>query len=122
MAGAAVRAWSLARGQPPVWRRRFVTAVGFTLIALFDGFAIVTALDAGVPGWAIAVVAVAVILAGRRAVQWAEHEAAPPPCACRKCHPCRLSGVPVLVGDAAEAVASADVKVGGGGHRLPNAR
>ena len=36
------------------------------------------------------------------------------PCACRKCHPCRLSGMVVLVENAAEAVASADVKAGGG--------
>ena len=31
-----------------------------------------------------------------------------------KCHPCRLSGMVVLVENAAEAVASADVKAGGG--------
>jgi len=36
-------------------------------------------------------------------------------CACRKCHPCRLSGVLVLMKDAAEAIASADVEVGRGG-------
>ena len=35
-------------------------------------------------------------------------------CACRKCRLCRLGGMPVLVEDAAEAVASADVKAGGG--------
>ena len=33
------------------------------------------------------------------------------PCACRRCRPCRLSSVPVLVEDTAEAVASADAKV-----------
>jgi hypothetical protein len=48
-------------------------------------------------------------------VRQADHHGPCQPCACRKCHPCRLSGVPVLVKDAAEAVASADVKVGGGG-------
>jgi phosphoserine phosphatase RsbU/P len=36
------------------------------------------------------------------------------PCACRKSHPCRLSSMPVLVEDAAEAVPSVDVKLGGG--------
>jgi GrpB protein len=36
------------------------------------------------------------------------------PCACRKSHPCWLSGMPVLVEDTAEAVASADAKAGGG--------
>jgi hypothetical protein len=34
--------------------------------------------------------------------------------ACRKCHPCRLGGMVVLVENAAEAVASAGVKAGGG--------
>ena len=62
MAGATARAWMLARGQPQAWRRQFVAAVGFTLIALFDGFAIITALDAGAPGWAVAVIAVAAVL------------------------------------------------------------
>jgi hypothetical protein len=77
MAGAAGRAWSLARRQPPAWRRRFVAAVGFTLIALFDGFAIITALDAKAPGWAVAVVAVAAVLVGRRVVRRAERRAGP---------------------------------------------
>jgi hypothetical protein len=36
-------------------------------------------------------------------------------CACRKCHLCRLSSVLVPVEDAAETIASADMKVGGGG-------
>jgi hypothetical protein len=40
-------------------------------------------------------------------------------CACRKSHPCRLSGMPILVEDAAEAVASVDVEPGDGG-RLGN--
>jgi hypothetical protein len=38
-------------------------------------------------------------------------------CACRKCYPCRLSGVSVLVEDAAEAVASVYVEAGGGVRR-----
>ena len=79
MAGATARAWMLARGQPQAWRRQFVAAVGFTLIALFDGFAIITALDAGAPGWAVAVIAVAAVLAGRRAVHRAERRAASQP-------------------------------------------
>ncbi len=37
------------------------------------------------------------------------------PCPCRKSHPRRLSGMPVLVEDAAEAVPSVDVKAGAGG-------
>ena len=48
-----------------------VDQVGFTLIALFDGFAIITALDAGAPGWAVAVVGVLGVMIGRRAVSYA---------------------------------------------------
>src|SRR5690348_153932 len=35
-------------------------------------------------------------------------------CACRKSHPCRLSGMPVLVEDATEAIASVYVEAAGG--------
>src|SRR5439155_19276963 len=46
----------------------FVEAVGFTVIALLDGFAIITALNLGAPGWAVAVVGVLVVLVARPAV------------------------------------------------------
>lgn len=42
----------------------FVDHVGFTLIALADGFAVVTAIRAGLPGWAVGVVAVGIVGVG----------------------------------------------------------
>jgi hypothetical protein len=52
-----------------------IELVGFTLIALFDGFVIVTAIDAGAPGWLVGVVAVAGVLFGRRLVALAHRRA-----------------------------------------------
>ena|SRR5215469_16150893 len=42
--------------------------VGFVLISLFDGFAIVSALDLGAPGWLIAVIAVVAVAIGIYAI------------------------------------------------------
>lgn len=42
----------------------YLDDLGFTLIALFDGFAIVAAIDVGAPGWLVAVVAVAAVVVG----------------------------------------------------------
>lgn len=42
----------------------FVDHVGFTLIALADGFAVVTAIRAGLPGWAVGVVAGGIVAVG----------------------------------------------------------
>jgi hypothetical protein len=76
MAGVAAWAWHLSRRRPPGWRRRFVTAAGFTLIALLVAFVIITVLDAGAPSWAVAAAAVAAVLAGRWPVGRAETTAA----------------------------------------------
>ena len=40
-------------GRAGSWRTQYVEDVGFTLIALFDGFVIVSALDLGAPGWLV---------------------------------------------------------------------
>lgn len=50
------------------WSKAFVNHVGFTLIALFEGFVIVSALNAGAPVWLVGTVAVIGIVAGRRMV------------------------------------------------------
>jgi hypothetical protein len=51
------------------WRTRnrqaIIDHIGFVLIALFDGFAIVAALDLGAPWWLVAAVAMPAILVGR---------------------------------------------------------
>lgn len=57
----AARMLPAATGGPTA---RYIDHVGFTIIALSDGFAIVAALRAGAPGWLVAVVAVGVIVAG----------------------------------------------------------
>jgi hypothetical protein len=69
MVWQAERARRIASDVSIEQRRRFIDRVGFTLIALVVGFAVVTALDVGAPGWVVAVVGVATVLAGRRAVE-----------------------------------------------------
>jgi hypothetical protein len=39
----------------------FIDHVGFTLVALADGFAVVTAIRSGLPGWAVGAVAVGIV-------------------------------------------------------------
>ncbi len=51
------------------WKGGYIDDVGFTLIALFDGFVIVSALDLGAPIWLVVVVGVLGILAGRSGVR-----------------------------------------------------
>jgi hypothetical protein len=62
------------RGRPQAMHS-MIELAGFTLIALFDGFVIVTAIDAGAPGWLVGVVAVAGVLFGRRLVALAHRRA-----------------------------------------------
>lgn len=47
----------------------YLNHVGFTLIALFDGFAVVAVLRAGAPGWLVAVTAVGIPLIGHFALR-----------------------------------------------------
>jgi hypothetical protein len=63
------RAWRALvrlRRQDPAWLSRYVDDIGFMLISLFDGFVIVLAIDLHAPGWLVALIAVAGILAIRR--------------------------------------------------------
>ena len=48
---------------------RYLDDVGFTLIALFDGFAIIAVLTSGAPGWLAAVVGVAGVVLGHITVR-----------------------------------------------------
>jgi Ca2+/Na+ antiporter len=43
---------------------KVVDHVGFVLISLFDGFAIVSTLDLGAPGWLVAIIAVGAVVVG----------------------------------------------------------
>jgi hypothetical protein len=63
----AVQAWSVLqeqRGNPEA----VIDHVGFNLIALFDGFAIISAIDLQAPGWLVAVIAVAAVAVGIYAI------------------------------------------------------
>ena len=48
---------------------RYFEHAGFTLVALVDGFLVVTVLDTGAPGWAVAATGVVVALAGHFALR-----------------------------------------------------
>lgn len=50
----------------------YLEHIGFTLIALADGFAVVAAIRAGAPGWAVGVLAVAVVAVGHGTIQVAK--------------------------------------------------
>jgi hypothetical protein len=50
----------------------YLEHIGFTLIALADGFAVVAAIRAGAPGWAVGVMAVGVVAVGHLTLQVAK--------------------------------------------------
>ena len=50
----------------------YLEHIGFTLIALADGFVVVTAIRSGAPGWAVGVLAVGVVLVGHVTLRSAE--------------------------------------------------
>ena len=60
------------------WRDAFPEDVGFTLIALFDGFVIVSSIDLGAPLWLVVALGVLGVVVGRLALQrLKEHATAP---------------------------------------------
>jgi hypothetical protein len=62
------RGWAArknARQRGPGWEHRYLENVGFTLVALFDGFVIVAALDLGAPVWLIVLIGVLGVLIAR---------------------------------------------------------
>ncbi len=60
----AVQAHGLQQATSLQQRARRIDHIGFTLVALFDGFVIILALDLGAPSWLAVVIAVAGIAAG----------------------------------------------------------
>jgi hypothetical protein len=50
------------------WTPSYLDDVGFTLIALFDGFVVIGALDLGAPVWLVVAIGVLGILVGRGAI------------------------------------------------------
>jgi hypothetical protein len=63
----AVQALSVLREQPGN-QRAVIDHIGFNLISLFDGFAIISAIDLQAPGWLIAVIAVGAVAIGIYAI------------------------------------------------------
>ena len=59
MVWRAGRARSRLARREPGWRQRYLDDIGFTLISLFAGFVIVSAIDLNAPGWLVAVIATA---------------------------------------------------------------
>ena len=62
--------------QPKNWKLGYIEHVGFTLISLFEGFVIVSGLNAGLPGWLVAIVAILGLLGGRWVLAYAKRIAA----------------------------------------------
>lgn len=65
------RGWSArqnARYRASGWEHVYLENVGFTLIALFDGFVIIAALDLGAPIWLVIVIGLLGVLGGRFAI------------------------------------------------------
>ncbi len=75
------RARSAATAGGGLATARSMDDIGFTLISLFDGFLIVTALDLGAPPWIVAPVAALAVVIGHRAIARAKRSAAPLPLA-----------------------------------------
>jgi hypothetical protein len=76
MAWRGWAAWRLLRTREGAWRLPYMEHVGFTLIALWDGFVIVLAVDLGAPVWLVLVLAVLGVVAGNRALHRVEARAA----------------------------------------------
>ncbi len=72
------RGWHALRAlhSPAVAPGDYVEDVGFTLITLFDGFVIISALDLGSPVWLVVIVGVLGVLVGRLGVQRVKEGAA----------------------------------------------
>ena len=65
-------AWQDLRRRGAHWQEHFVDDIGFTLIALFAGFVIISALDLGSPVWLVVAIGVLGVLVGRRGMTWAK--------------------------------------------------
>lgn len=59
-----LRARSGLTRRAPSWRGRYLDDLGFTLISLFEGFVIVSAIDLHAPPWLVGMIAVAGVVVG----------------------------------------------------------
>jgi small-conductance mechanosensitive channel len=77
MIGRGCRARRILRTHAGRRSMRYLDDVGFTLVALFDGFAIIAVLVNGGPGWAAAAVGVLGAAVGHRAIGRLKNRLAP---------------------------------------------
>jgi hypothetical protein len=75
MGWRALSARALLRRRSEQWRMAYMEHIGFTLIALWDGFVIVLAIDLGAPSWLVIALAVLGVVVGNRALHRAETRA-----------------------------------------------
>jgi hypothetical protein len=66
---ARARAHAVSRAPSRADRHAVVDHAGFTLVALFDGFAIVSAIDLGAPAWLVVLVGLVGVVGGHRATR-----------------------------------------------------
>ena len=77
MGWRALLARGLLERRSGQWQLPYMNHIGFTLIALWDGFVVVLAIDLGAPGWLVVVLAVLGVVVGSRALHRAEARAQP---------------------------------------------
>lgn len=70
----AQNASRLLKVQQKDWKLGYIEHIGFTLISLFEGFVIVTFLNAGVPGWFVALLAILGVFVGRWMIGFAQRK------------------------------------------------
>lgn len=68
----ARQASQLLQTQQNGWQQGYMEDIGFTLISLFEGFIIVSGLNAGLPGWLVAFLAILGVVAGRWSIGLAQ--------------------------------------------------
>ena len=69
MGWRAVHATARLRQHDTGWQARYLDDVGFSLVALFEGFLIVAAIDLDVPTWATVLVAFIGLVVGNRSIR-----------------------------------------------------
>ncbi len=57
-------AYLVQKKKGDIWQFPFIEHVGFTLISLFDGFIIVTAIDLGLPVWGVVIIGILGVITG----------------------------------------------------------
>jgi len=70
----AQNAGRLLKAQQNDWKLGYIEHIGFTLISLFEGFVIVTILNAGGPGWFVALLAILGVFVGRWTIGFAQRK------------------------------------------------